>query len=170
MRNLAVLVMHGRKHANFQTQTTVDFECLLCSITDVCWSPPGSALIAAAMNNGGVVIYDLEYGKRLSSHTPTAAAAAAAPAAPTATAGSAANASSSGALGGLGLRMRAQLQARTERVMVEHTRTVNRVCWHPGEGNVLLSVSTLIASITSSDVQFNYQATKCQVLTICWWQ
>jgi hypothetical protein len=116
------------------------------------------------MNNGGVAIYDLEYGKRLSSHNPTAAAAAAA-AAPTATAGSAANASS-GALGGLGLRMQAQLQARTERVMVEHTRTVNRVCWHPGEGNVLLSVSALIVLIASSNVQLGYQATKVSMLNV----
>jgi WD40 repeat protein len=124
-----------------------------CSITDVCWSPPGSALIAAAMNNGGVAIYDLEYGKRLSSHN--SAAAAAPP--PTTIAGNATNAGS-GALGGLGLRMQAQLQARTERVMVEHTRTVNRVCWHPGEGNVLLSVSAimihtgLLARLTGSRI------------------
>ncbi|KAG5178800.1 WD40-repeat-containing domain protein [Tribonema minus] len=63
------------------------------SITDVSWSAMDSGLVAAAMNNGGIVVWDV-----LPSH-------------------------------------------HSERVMVEHQRTVNRVAWHPSEPALLLSCS-----------------------------
>jgi hypothetical protein len=85
-----------------------------CSITDVAWSSVSTTpgLCAAALNNGGVAVWDVAH-----------------------------QGSWSGALSSASKLKSLSLHDRSEKLLTEHQRTVNRICWHPTDPHVMLSCS-----------------------------
>ncbi|CAM9369862.1 unnamed protein product [Chrysoparadoxa australica] len=126
---LTVLSLEQGKMSSIMRLSVTTKGNVKSSITDIKFgaSDMSAALVAGGLKNGGVIVWDLQAERKVSESGTSSAAG------------------SAGKMLGASMRSRIGSSigggAETAKIMVEHQRAVNCVCWHPSEANLLLSGS-----------------------------